>query len=85
MYWNRKMRGICRSTDRQILKRMQKHARKDMEALMWLGQKLVDLRPPASDCSSCFGWWPNAPHRRDGRCAICWVMAARDAVDKENS
>ena len=51
--------------------------------IRWLAQHLVNGKPPETDCSSCFGWFPDEPHRRDGRCATCWEEASLKAVTKE--
>ena len=47
----------------------------------WLAQRLANNMPPETDCSGCFGWFPNSPHREDGRCAICWEEASLKAVE----
>ena len=47
----------------------------------WLAQRLANNMPPETDCSGCFGWFPDSPHREDGRCATCWEEASLKAVE----
>lgn len=60
----------------ELVQRLRKQIR-------WLGQQLADRMPPETDCSSCVGWFPDASHRRDGRCAECWEQASLKAVEEK--
>ena len=81
MYWNRKMRSLCRATDRHILDCLRAGCRQWMMENEWLSLQLATKagRPPNCDGDAC-------EHAGDIRyCAGCWRKAAEDAVDKEDA
>ena len=85
MYWNRKMRSICTSTDRHLLKSLRRDLWERMKEQQWLGERLFSAagRPPQelfdhAECEDC-------EHFYEPRyCGGCWVKVAEDAVDKED-
>ena len=50
--------------------------------LFWLAQRLAETAgfPAGVRCIECEGFWTNGSARLDGRCASCWIRAARRAV-----
>ena len=51
--------------------------------IRWLCKMLVNHQPQGVVCSDCFGWFPDSPHREDGRCATCWEETSLKAVAEE--
>ena len=80
MYWNRKMRSLCRTTDRHVLECLRAGCRQWMRENEWLARQLaLTKRPPNCNGDAC-------GHADDVRyCAGCWRKAAEDAVDKEDA
>jgi hypothetical protein len=81
MYWNRKMRSICRATDRHVIKILQAGGRQTMREMQWLSAQLYARAgaPP-----NCLG--DACEFAGDARyCAGCWRKVAEDAVDKEDA
>ncbi len=86
MYWNRKMRSLRQMTRKHTIELLRWGGRMDRKEKEWLAQRLVDAvgSPKGAQCVRCQGWFMNTPHRKDGRCAGCWLKAAEDACIKED-
>ena len=83
MYWNRKMRSICRSTDRQLLKGMRRSMWKMIKREHWLAARLFKAvgRPPDNlfshrNCEDCGHFY------EPEFCAECWTVAAAFACEE---
>ena len=84
MFWNRKMRSICRETDRHLLKSLRRDLWERLKEQQWLAVRLFNAagRPPDSlyshsNCEDC-------EHFCEPEfCARCWVEAASIACEED--